>query len=211
MEWKLSQSPVAYEDALHFMDNRVAEISKGKADECIWLLEHPSLYTAGTSAKSSDLLHQNTFPVYQSGRGGQYTYHGYGQRIAYVMLDLHQWKTDLRWYVAQLEAWIIATLGEFGIKGERRIGRVGIWVAHEGREDKVAAIGVRVRRWVTFHGLAINLNPTLSHFDGIIPCGIREHGVTSLHALGKTDVTYAELDAALQKAFSQVFLAGRES
>lgn len=200
MEWKFSKNPVEYADALAFMNKRVEAIHNGEAAECIWLLEHPPLYTAGTSAKDSDLL-DNRFPVYEAGRGGEYTYHGPGQRVAYVMLDLkrRQKKPDVKKYVWQLEEWIIRTLAEFDVKGERRCGRVGIWVKRdEGREDKIAAIGVRIRRWVTLHGIAINVNPDLSHFGGIVPCGIKEHGVTSLADLGKVH-DFDALDTALKK------------
>ncbi len=200
MEWKISTDPVEYPDALSFMDERVDAIYKGEAEECVWLLEHPPLYTGGTSAKDDDLL-EARFPVYPSGRGGEYTYHGPGQRVAYVMMDLRkrQKAPDVKKYVWQLEEWIIRSLAEFGITGERRCGRVGIWVVREdGREEKIAAIGVRIRRWVTLHGISINVNPDLSHFDGIVPCGIAEHGVMSMEALGvRTD--YAALDRALNK------------
>ena len=207
MEWKISDTPVSYPDALEFMDARVEAIYKGDAQECVWLLEHPPLYTGGTSAKPDDLL-EARFPVYTSGRGGEYTYHGPGQRVAYVMMNLRarQEKPDVKKYVWQLEEWIIRTLGRFGITGERRDGRVGIWVVRaDGQEEKIAAIGVRIRRWVTLHGIAINVNPDLSHFGGIVPCGISEHGVTSLEALG-VQAGFTELDAALQARFAEVFL-----
>lgn len=206
MEFKISAKSVEYPDALAFMDARVASIHKGEAQECVWFLEHPPLYTAGTSARESDLL-EARFPVFKSGRGGEYTYHGPGQRVAYVILDLkkRQKAPDIKHYVWQLEEWIIQTLAEFGVKGERRCGRVGIWVAHkDGREEKIAAIGVRIRRWVTLHGIAINVNPDLSHFGGIVPCGIAEHGVTSLKALG-VDVAREEFDAVLSRVFEDVF------
>ena len=203
IEWKIEKDLIKYEYAVDFMEKRVEEIYLGQAPEMIWLLEHPPLYTAGTSAKAADLLDPR-FPVFQSGRGGEYTYHGPGQRIAYVMLNLKQRQgkdLDIRAYVCMLEGWIINTLAEFGIKGERRTGRVGIWIDQgAGREDKIAAIGIRIRRWVTYHGLAINLNPDLSHFNGIIPCGIQGHGITSLHALGKK-VDRTALDEVLQKNF----------
>jgi len=205
MEWKISMEPVEYPDALDFMNARVDAIYKGEAEECIWLLEHPPLYTGGTSAKADDLL-EARFPVYPSGRGGEYTYHGPGQRVAYVMMDLRkrQKAPDVKKYVWQLEEWIIRSLAEFGIKGERRCGRVGIWVAgDDGREEKIAAIGVRIRRWVTLHGISINVNPDLSHFGGIVPCGIAEHGVTSMEALG-VGGDYATLDKALRQHI-QVF------
>lgn len=206
MEWKFSKDPVDYPQALDFMNARVDAIHHGEAEECVWLLEHPALYTAGTSAKGSDLL-DSRFPVYEAGRGGEYTYHGPGQRVAYLMLDLkkRQKKPDIKKYVWQLEEWIIQTLAEFDVKGERRCGRVGIWVDRgAGREDKIAAIGVRIRRWVTMHGIAINVNPDLSHFGGIIPCGISEHGVTSLQDLG-IDVHTEELDNVMIKAFKGIF------
>lgn len=211
MEWKISTEPVDYEDALDFMDARVEAIHQGAAEECVWLLEHPPLYTAGTSAQESDLLDPR-FPVYKSGRGGEYTYHGPAQRVAYVMLNLRKLSKvpDIKKYVWSLEEWIIQTLAEFDVKGERRCGRVGIWVdmapygGRRGEEAKIAAIGVRIRRWVTLHGIAINVNPELSHFGGIVPCGISEHGVTSLEALGK-DVDMQALDQALMAQFKKVF------
>ena len=206
MDWKISNTPVDYSDALSFMDERVADIRSGAADETIWLLEHPSLYTAGTSAKAHDLIHKR-FPVYNAGRGGQYTYHGPGQRIAYVMLDLkkRQDKPDIKCYVHALEQWVIDTLSHFDIKGERREGRVGIWVDTPDGDKKIAALGVRVRRWVTMHGLSINVNPDLSHFGGIIPCGISDAGVTSMHDLG-VNVSTAELDKILKQKFQNAFL-----
>lgn len=204
LEWLSSKGLVQYPDALAFMEKRVAEIRAGEAPECVWLLEHPPLYTAGTSARAEDLL-DSRFPVYDAGRGGQYTYHGPGQRVAYVMLDLKQREADVRRFVRDLEEWIIRALARFNVEGERREGRVGIWVRREGgREDKIAAIGVRLRRWVSYHGVSINLEPDLSHFSGIVPCGIREHGVTSLVDLG-LPVTMADLDAALQASFAEVF------
>ena len=208
-EWLHADMPVPYPDALAFMEQRVAEIRQGTAPECIWLLEHPPLYTAGTSANAEDLL-DSRFPVYEAGRGGQYTYHGPGQRVAYVMLDLKRRGPDLRCYVHNLEEWIIRTLAKFNVDGERRPGRVGIWIDRgsdaqgQRREDKIAAIGVRVRRWVTYHGISINLEPDLSHFEGIVPCGIREHGVTSLVDLG-LPVTLQDLDAAMKLSFDEVF------
>jgi lipoyl(octanoyl) transferase len=210
LEWKNSPAPVAYPEALEAMEQRVEAILRGEASELIWLLEHPPLYTAGTSAKADDLL-QPQFPVYDVGRGGQYTYHGPGQRVVYVVLDLNQrmgGKPDLRKYVWLLEEWIIRTLAAFDVQGERREGRVGIWVSvasHQSPivsvENKIAALGIRVRKWVSFHGMAINLNPDLSHYAGIVPCGISEYGVTSLAALGK-DVTMEALDAELQRQFA---------
>lgn len=200
MDWKISENFVEYPDALEFMNARVDGIVSGAADECIWLLEHAPLYTAGTSAKAQDLLDQR-FPVYEAGRGGEYTYHGPGQRVAYTMVDLRrrQKAPDIKHYVWQLEEWIIRSLAEFGVKGERRCGRVGIWVVMpDGRENKIAAIGVRIRRWVTLHGIAVNVNPDLSHFRGIVPCGIAEHGVTSLAALG-VECSMDAFDAALKR------------
>lgn len=201
MEWKLSDTLVPYEEAVAFMESRVQQIIDGTADEMVWLLEHPPLYTAGTSATGGDLL-EARFPVHQTGRGGQYTYHGPGQRIAYVMLDLRKRGQDLRRYVQQLEEWIILTLKEFGVQGLIREGRVGVWV--ENPEAKIAALGVRVSKWVTFHGIAINVSPDLSHYVGIVPCGISEFGVTSLKALGAKHEMNA-VDAALQKTFKSVF------
>ncbi len=194
-----------YPAAVGFMEQRVEAIRNGQAAESVWLLEHPPLYTAGTSADVDELLDAERFPVYRTGRGGRYTYHGPGQRVAYVMLDLKQRGPDIRAYVQALEAWLIATLARFGVNGECRAGRVGIWVnLGGGREAKIAALGVRVRRWVTYHGIALNLNPKLSDFDGIVPCGIAGHGVTSLRALGVT-ATMDEVDAALRDTFGAVF------
>ncbi|OAN47743.1 lipoyl(octanoyl) transferase LipB [Magnetospirillum moscoviense] len=205
MEWRISDEPVAYPEALDFMETRVAAIRAGTQPECVWLLEHPALYTAGTSAEARDLLDPNRFPVYQTGRGGQYTYHGPGQRVAYVMLDLKKRGADIRAFVHDLEEWLIRTLDRFVVKGERRDGRVGIWVDRgQGREDKIAAIGVRVRHWVSFHGVALNVDPELSHFSGIVPCGISQYGVTSLWDLGLTP-TMPEVDSALMASFDEVF------
>ncbi|MBI3513367.1 MAG: lipoyl(octanoyl) transferase LipB [Proteobacteria bacterium] len=204
VEWRIAARPVAYDPAVAEMDARAAAIRDSGAPELIWLLEHPPLYTAGTSAQPADLLDAR-FPVHRSGRGGQYTYHGPGQRVAYVMLDLTRRGQDIRDYVCRLEAWIIAALAELGVTGERRAGRIGIWVARgRGREDKIAALGVRVRRWVTMHGLAINVAPDLAHFSGIVPCGVREHGVTSLADLGVA-ATMADLDTALRRTFTPAF------
>jgi lipoyl(octanoyl) transferase len=190
------------------METRAAAVAAGEAGERVWLLEHPPLYTAGTSARDADLLQPARFPVHRTGRGGRFTYHGPGQRVAYVMLDLQRRRPDLRAYVAALEAWLIGTLGAFNIRGERREERVGVWVRRpergEGAEDKIAAIGIRVRRWATFHGISLNVDPDLSHFDGIVPCGVRGRGVTSLVDLGRP-VTMAEADAALRAAFEEVF------
>ena len=205
VEWQITPELLAYEEAVGAMEARVAAIRRGEARELVWLVEHPPLYTAGTSAKASDLLEPGRFPVYRSGRGGQYTYHGPGQRVAYVMLDLKQRGPDLRAFVHDLEDWVIRALAHFNVKGERRDGRVGIWIARGGgREDKIAAIGVRVRRWVSYHGIAINVEPELEHFAGIVPCGIRGYGVTSLVDLG-LPVTMADLDVALKAAFDKVF------
>ncbi len=206
VEWIIEKDIVPYKEAIKQMEKRVSDMRDNHGSELVWLLEHSSLYTAGTSAKDSDLL-DNIFPVYKTGRGGEYTYHGPGQRIAYVMLDLkkRQSKPDIKYYIWSLEEWIIKTLANFDVKAERRKGRVGIWVVMpDGSESKIAAIGVRIRRWVTYHGIAINLNPDLSHFKGIVPCGITEHGVTSLHDLG-LDITMEELDQMLHKKFDEVF------
>ena len=204
IDWRITAEPVAYENAVAHMEAHVAAIRAGTAPEAVWLLEHPPLYTAGTSARGEDLLDPHRFPVYRSGRGGQYTYHGPGQRIAYVMLDLARRGPDVRAFVFGLEQWIIDTLAEFAVIGERRDGRVGIWVDRgAGREDKIAAIGVRVRRWVTFHGIAVNVAPDLSHYAGIVPCGIAEHGVTSLADLGVA-ATMDDVDAALRRHFAAV-------
>ena len=208
MEWRISDTPVAYDDALATMEARVATIRDGTADEMVWLLEHPPLYTAGTSANIEDLVDPERFPVYDAGRGGQYTYHGPGQRVGYVMMDLTKRGRDVRGFVNDLEEWIIRTLATFNVVGERREGRVGVWVVREdGREEKIAAIGVRVRKWVTFHGISINVEPDLSHFEGIVPCGIAEHGVTSLADLG-IPVTMDDVDVAMKQAFDEVFGEG---
>lgn len=193
------------------MEALAHDIRVGAAPETVWLLEHPPLYTAGTSARPTDLINPQ-FPVYPAGRGGQYTYHGPGQRVAYVMLDLRRRRQDLRWYVAELEAWLIATLAEFGVCGERRDGRVGIWVVTGNTEKKIAAIGVRVRQWVTFHGIALNVHPDLGHFQGIVPCGLTSFGVTSLADLG-VNVTLDAVDNVLQETFSRFFrpVPARES
>jgi lipoyl(octanoyl) transferase len=209
-EWRVSEVPVDYPAAVEAMELRVAAIRAGTLAEQVWLLEHPPLYTAGTSAKPGDLLGPSPFPVYKTGRGGQFTYHGPGQRVAYVMLDLKRRGPDVRCFVQSLEEWMIRTLERFGVKAGRREGRIGIWVPRGGgREDKIAAIGVRVRRWVTYHGVALNVAPDLSHFQGIVPCGIAEkrYGVTSLHALG-IPAGMAEVDATLRETFDTVFEAG---
>ena len=207
MDWIISDKPVEYTDAVSWMEQRVADVRSGAADEAVWLLEHPPLYTAGTSAKAEDLLNPR-FPVYDTGRGGQYTYHGPGQRIGYVIQDLkkRQQVPDIKKYVWQLEEWVIRSLAEFDVRGERREGRVGIWVGlGNGQEAKIAALGVRVRHWVTFHGVSINVDPDLSHFNGIVPCGIKEFGVTSLKALGR-NVSMQDIDLALKKSFDTVFV-----
>ena len=218
VEWITADRPVDYEAAVAFMEARADAIAAGTADEAVWLVEHPPLYTAGTSARPEDLTDPGRFPVHEARRGGQYTYHGPGQRVVYVMLDVGRRGRDVRCFVRDLEAWIIAALAEFGVKGEIRDGRVGVWVARpekpplaDGsvREDKIAAIGIRLRRWVSFHGLSINVDPDLSHFDGIVPCGIRGHGVTSLVDLG-LPVTMTDVDLALRRTFDTV-MAGRAS
>ncbi len=207
IEWQVSDSLVPYEAAVAAMEERVAAIRAGRAPELVWLLEHAPLYTAGTSARDGDLVDPDRFPVHRTGRGGQYTYHGPGQRVGYVMLDLQRRSSDVRSYVHALEEWLIRTLRDFGLAGERRQGRVGIWIDQGGgRESKIAAIGVRVRRWVTFHGVALNVAPDLSHYGGIVPCGIRDHGITSLAEQG-IHVAMPEVDAALKRAFTMVFAA----
>jgi lipoyl(octanoyl) transferase len=208
VEWAIAEAPIDYQDAVAEMEARVAAIAMGRAPERVWLLEHPPLYTAGTSARDEDLIEPNRFPVFRSGRGGQFTYHGPGQRVAYVMLDLNRRVPDLRRYVAALEAWLIGTLAAFNIRGERREDRVGVWVRRPDKgplvEDKIAAIGIRIRHWVTFHGISLNVEPDLSHFSGIVPCGVRGQGVTSLVDLGRP-VTMPEVDSALRAGFEQVF------
>ena len=209
VEWIISDGLTDYETALAFMENRVESIARGAADECIWLLEHPPLYTAGTSAKSADLIDPDRFPVFEARRGGEYTYHGPGQRVVYVMLDVTKRGRDVRQFVKDLENWVIATLETFNVKGEIREGRVGVWVERpektpnpDGtvREDKIAALGIRLRKWVSFHGMSINVEPDLTHFEGIVPCGITDHGVTSLVDLGLL-VTLDDLDVALRQTF----------
>ncbi len=213
VEWRQIEGLAPYSETLAAMEARVAAISEGTAPEAIWLLEHPPLYTAGTSSNAADLTEPDRFPVHIAGRGGQYTYHGPGQRVAYTMLDLNRRGRDVRQFVCALENWVIATLAEFNVRGERRAGRVGVWVVRPDlppnadgspREDKIAAIGVKLRKWVSFHGISINVEPDLSHFSGIVPCGIREHGVTSLVDLG-LPVTLADLDAALIATFPRAF------
>ncbi|KUF11991.1 lipoyl(octanoyl) transferase LipB [Pseudoponticoccus marisrubri] len=212
VEWRISEAPVPYDEALEFMEARASDIAAGRAEECVWLLEHPPLYTAGTSAQAADLRDPDRFPVYETRRGGQYTYHGPGQRVAYVMLDVSRRGRDVRCFVRDLEAWVIATLDAFNLKGHVREGRVGVWIERpdkprlpDGRmaEDKIAAIGIRLRKWVSFHGISINVEPDLSHFDGIVPCGISDYGVTSLVDLG-LPVTMDDLDVALRQQFDRV-------
>ncbi|HUG63016.1 MAG TPA: lipoyl(octanoyl) transferase LipB [Methylomirabilota bacterium] len=208
VEWAIADAPAPYPEAVDTMERRVAAIADGVAPELVWLVEHPPLYTAGTSADPADLVDPHRFPVFPTGRGGQYTYHGPGQRVAYVMLDLKRRRQDLRAYVTALEACIIGALDRFNVRGERREDRVGVWVRRPergaGAEDKIAAIGIRVRRWVTFHGISLNVDPDLEHFSGIVPCGVRAHGVTSLVDLG-LPVTMADADVALRAAFEAVF------
>ena len=213
VDWITSDAPVPYEAAVARMEALAEAIRAGQGRETVWLLEHPPLYTAGTSARAEDLVDPHRFPVHATRRGGQYTYHGPGQRVAYVMLDVAARGRDVRLFVRQMEEWVIAALDEFNIQGEIRPGRVGVWVPRPDkpplpdgslREDKIAAIGVRLKKWVSFHGLSINVEPELSHFDGIVPCGIRDHGVTSLVDLGLPE-TMGDLDAALRRSFSRVF------
>lgn len=203
--WRISDARVPYPAAVAEMEARAAAIADGRAGELVWLLEHPPLYSAGTSAKEQDLLAPSRFPVFATGRGGQFTYHGPGQRVGYVMIDLRRRGNDVRRFVRDLEEWLIKTLAAFNVKGERREGRVGIWVARKGgREDKIAALGIRVRRGVTFHGVSLNVEPDLEHFSGIVPCGIQGHGVTSLADLGIT-AAMTDVDLALREAFEDVF------
>jgi len=203
--WEVSDGLVPYPAAHERMKARAAAIAAGDAPELIWLLEHPPLYTAGTSANPEDLVAPDKFEVYESGRGGQYTYHGPGQRVGYAMLDLRKRGRDVAAFVRGLEQWIIDALAVFDLVAERKCGRVGVWVTHaDGREEKIAAIGVRLKKWVSFHGISINVNPDLSHFGGIVPCGISEHGVASLASLGRS-VSMAEVDAALKASFEAIF------
>lgn len=213
VEWQVQPGLTQYDDAIAFMEERAALIANGRAGELVWLVEHPALYTAGTSARAEDLVDPGRFPVFNAGRGGEYTYHGPGQRVGYVMLDLKRRKEDVRAFVTALEEWIIRSLAAFNVRGERREDRVGVWVVRPDlprladgspAEDKIAAIGIRLRRWVSFHGIAINVEPALDHFAGIVPCGVRDHGVTSLVDLG-LPVTMNDLDAALRAAFEDVF------
>ncbi len=216
-EWRVIGGLSPYAETLAAMEAHAAAIAEGRAPEAVWLLEHPPLYTAGTSARPADLTDPGRFPVFAAGRGGQYTYHGPGQRVVYIMLDLNRRGRDVRRFVCALEDWVIAALAEFNVRGERRAGRVGVWVARPDkpplpdgtpREDKIAAIGVKLRRWVSFHGLAVNVEPDLSHYAGIVPCGITGHGVTSLVDLG-LPVTMADLDAALMRTFATSVENGR--
>ncbi len=204
VEWRVERAPVAYPRAIAEMEARVAGIRAGEFPELVWLLEHPALFTAGTSARPEDLTGLIDLPVFPTGRGGEYTYHGPGQRIAYVMLDLRARGPDVRVHVGRLEAWLIATLAEFGVAGERRDDRVGVWVRGGTGDAKIAAIGVRIRRWVSYHGVSLNVAPDLDHYRGIVPCGIRDHGVTSLAALGVA-ATMADVDAALRRTFGDIF------
>ncbi len=204
-EWKFSEGLTSYTESLDIMEHRVAQIHEGAAPELIWFLEHSPLYTAGTSAQKADLLTPDRFPIHNVGRGGQYTYHGPGQRVVYVMLDLTKRGRDVRKYVHNLEQWIINSLAEFNVIAERRDGRVGVWVTRDnGCEEKIAAIGVRVRKWVSFHGICINVNPDLEHYSGIVPCGIAEHGVTSLADLGLSTSMH-DLDKILKKTWMDIF------
>jgi len=207
IEWRISDAPVPYLEAEAAMEARVAAIRAGTAPELVWLLEHPPLYTAGTSARASDLVDPQLLPVYRTGRGGQYTYHGPGQRVGYVLLDLRARGADVRAFVWSLEDWLIRAVARFNVKGERRAGRVGIWIDEGGgKESKIGAIGVRIRHWISFHGVSLNIDPDLGHYRGIVPCGVSEHGVTSLAALGIT-ASVAEVDVALRAAFDEVFAA----
>ncbi len=207
-EWLISEGLTSYTDAVAFMEKRIALIHEGKANELVWLVEHPPLYTAGTGAKEDDLLDKTRFPVFRTGRGGQFTYHGPGQRVIYVMLDLRQRQQDVRAYVCALEEWIIKTLNAFNIKGERRDGRIGVWIRRPDKgksaEDKIAAIGVRLRKWISFHGVSLNVSSNLAHYDGIIPCGIRQFGVTSFEDLGWL-TTMNQIDCVLREKFVETF------
>ncbi len=205
-EWRRQDGLVDFEAAVAEMEARVGAIRAGRAPELVWLVEHPPLYTAGSSAHPSELLAPTRFPVYRTGRGGRFTYHGPGQRVIYLMLDIGQRGRDVRRFVRAIEAWLIAALAELGIAGERRDGRVGIWVAGPGGEDKIAAIGLRLRHWISYHGASINISPDLRHYDGIVPCGLRGRGVTSLAALG-SPASMAEIDAALRRTFAPIFEA----
>ena len=208
IEWRVSEAPVSYEEALAFMEQRAAAIREGTAGECVWLLEHPPLFTAGTSSDSAELINPMGFPVYVAGRGGRYTYHGPGQRVGYVMLDLEKRGKDIRCFVHSLEQWMIDALATVGVAAHRADGRIGIWVGEGPGEAKIGALGVRVKRWVTLHGFAINVSPDLTHFGGIVPCGIAEFGVTSIAALGK-QISLTSIDHALKRSFPS-FLNGLE-
>ncbi|MCT4656699.1 MAG: lipoyl(octanoyl) transferase LipB [Cohaesibacter sp.] len=208
VDWIISDSLVPYPQAIAFMEARIKDIAEGKANECVWLLEHPPLYTAGTSANPADLIAPDRFDVFETGRGGEYTYHGPGQRIAYVMLNLKNRTQDVRLFVANLEEWVINTLAAHNIKGERREERVGVWVTRPEKgpeiEDKIAAIGIRLRKWVTFHGISLNIEPDLTHYNGIVPCGISQHGVTSFVDLGYP-LTMSDVDMTLREEFESLF------
>jgi lipoyl(octanoyl) transferase len=205
MEWIVSEHLVPYTVAVDKMAARVAALKQNQQPECVWLLEHPPLYTKGSSAKESDLLQDSdNLPVFASHRGGQYTYHGPGQRIAYLMLDLTKRERDVRCYITALEQWIINTLAAFAIQGERRTGRIGVWVCHQGQDKKIAAIGVRLQQWVSSHGIALNVSPQLDHYQGIVPCGLQGYGITSLHDLGATNITMADVDHVLREQFAKV-------
>lgn len=213
VEWIIAPSSVSYDDAVAFMEERAGKIARGEAAECVWLLEHPALYTAGTSAVDADLVQPDRFPVFKTGRGGEYTYHGPGQRIGYVMLDLKRRRQDVRLFVSALEEWLIRSLDQFNIKGERREDRVGVWVQRPEKprnidgsmaEDKIAALGIRLRKWVSFHGVSLNVTPDLSHFDGIVACGIKDHGVTSFEDLGYL-LSMSDVDVVLRQTFEEIF------
>lgn len=210
VEWEIANNLIEYEDALARMEQRARDIRDGKSDELVWLVEHPPLYTGGSSAKPEDIVDPDLFPIYETGRGGQYTYHGPGQRVCYVMLDLKSRaetkgdKPDIRLFVKQLEQWLINTLAHFGVVGEIREGRIGVWVNVGDTEKKIAALGIRLHKWVSYHGVALNVHPDLSHYDGIVPCGISDYGVTSLHDLG-VNVSMDEVDAVLKEEFKKIF------
>lgn len=205
IEWKTSKKPCNYEDTINLMEQRIEDIHLKKSPELVWLLEHPSIYTSGTGSSSNELLDSRDIPVYETGRGGKFTYHGPGQRIIYLMLNLKERGGDLRKYIASLEGWTISCLTEIGIKCFKREGRIGIWtISKSGKEVKIAAIGIRIRKWITYHGIAINVNPNLDHYNGIIACGIKEYGVTSLHQLGY-DIDYTRLDSILKDKFNDFF------
>ncbi len=210
VEWVYSQHPVEYALALRTMESRVDKISANKASEAVWLLEHPPIYTAGTSSDGKELTQPDRFPVYKAGRGGRYTYHGPGQRVVYLMLNLNRRERDIRKFTRDLETWLKHALGEFGVRGESKAGRTGIWVVNRenGREGKIAAIGIRVRKWITWHGVSVNVAPNLDHFSGIVPCGIADHGVTSLADMG-LKVSMNEMDRALRQHFEVVFAPDR--